>query len=354
MKILYAAGLSPNDSSLYRLEALKRLGHQVTPLNAYEYDSQNALMRKVVFRLSMGPGVNRLNRDLLQLAEREKPDVLWADKLLWMWPETLDTLRRMEVTTVSYMIDNPFGPRRDPGWRLYMRSIPHYDLHVVQRDRNIAEYRERGARDVIKIQTAYEPTIHFPPTEGWSDTNRDREVSFIGTPYDQRAEFLTRLWKEFGFVVAISGNAVWRSVLSAEAVAAIYRSEELYRDAYREGIWRSKINLSFITHSNMDEFVHKSFEVAGCGGFLLAERSEGHRQRFVEDEEAVFFSTLEECVEKIRRYLPDEAARAKIAVAGQARALRDGYHNDRQVGLIVERLEAIIPEVKLADQRRHA
>ncbi len=47
-----------------------------------------------------------------------------------------------------------------------MKDIPHYDLHVVQRDANIADYQARGARDVIKIQTAYEPTIHFPPSCG--------------------------------------------------------------------------------------------------------------------------------------------------------------------------------------------
>ena len=107
------------------------------------------------------------------------------------------------------------------------------------------------------------------------------------------------------------------------------------------GIWRSKINLSFLTHSNQDEFVHKSFEIAGCGGFLLAERSEGHLQRFKEDEEAVFFSTFDELAAKIRRYLPDEAARERIAKAGNERAARDGYHNDRQVGRIVERAESI-------------
>jgi len=116
----------------------------------------------------------------------------------------------------------------------------------------------------------------------------------------------------------------------------------LYMDAYREGIWRSKINLSFITHANQDEFVHKSFEIAGCGGFLLAERSAGHLARFVEDEEAVFFTGMEELVEKIRRYLPDEAAREKIAAAGRARAERDGYHNDAQVGKIVERVRGLV------------
>jgi spore maturation protein CgeB len=347
MKILYAAGMSPNDSSFYRLLALERQGHTVVPLNAFEYESSNPLVRRIAFRLAMGPGVDRLNRDLLQMAERERPDAVWADKLLWMRPETLDRLRSMGVATVSYMIDNPFGPRRDPGWRLYMKDIPYYDLHVVQRDRNVTEYREHGARDVIKIQTAYEPTIHFPPPAGWSDADRDREVSFIGTPYDQRAEFLTRLWKEFGLSVTVSGGLVWKPALGAEATAALYRGNgELFRDEYREGIWKSKINLSFITHANMDEFVHKSFEIAGCGGFLLAERSDGHMQRFVEDEEAVFFSTIEECVEKIRRYLPDEEARTRIAAAGCARAERDGYHNDRQVGLIVERLEQILPTIQ--------
>jgi hypothetical protein len=342
MKILYASQLSPHDSALYRLWALERLGHTLVPFNWFEYESSNALVRKVVFRLSAGPHVDRMNEDLIQLAERERPEVVWADKLLWMKPKTVDRLRAMGISTVSYMIDNPFGPRQDPGWRLYMKAISHYDLHVVQRDKNFADYRQRGARDVIKIQTAYEPTIHFPPPPGWSDADRDRDVSFIGTPYDDRATTLRRLSELNEFGVAISGNRrSWERSLDPATFGRLYREGELFLQKYREGIWRSKINLSFLTHSNQDEFVHKSFEIAACGGFLLAERSQGHLDRFREDEEAVFFSSFDECVEKIRRYLPDEVARARIAAAGQARADRDGYHNDRQVALIVERVEQL-------------
>jgi len=342
LKILYAAGLSPNDSSQYRLWALERLGHKVVSLNAYEYEARNALARKVFFRMQAGPWVARLNRDILAMAEHENPDVFWADKLLSLQPKTLEKLRAMGIVSVSYMIDNAFGPRRDPGWRLYMRDIPYFDLHVVQRDKNIADYRERGARDVIKIQTAYEPTVHFPPSEGWGDKDRDRGVSFIGTSYDDRPEFLTRLWKEFGFPVVISGDSQWKKRLTPEAAAALYTNTELYLKEYREGVWRSKINLSFLTHSNQDEFVHKSFEIAACQGFLLAERSPGHAARFVEDEEAVFFTGFDECVEKIRKYLPDEAARERIAAAGRARAVRDGYGNDAQLGAIVERVRSIL------------
>ena len=343
MKILYATALSLNDSSLYRLWALERLGHQVIPLNAFDYDPANPMVYKISYRLAAGPSVTRLNRDLLRIAESEKPDILWTDKLLSMRPSTLDRMREMGIATVSYMIDNPFGTRRDPGWRLYMKTIPHYDLHVVQRDKNILDYTSRGAHDVIKIQTAYEPTLHFAPPDGWSDADRDRDVSFIGTPYDDRAETLTRLWREGGFNVTVSGNTrSWTRAFDPEAFKAIFRHGELFRDDYRNAIWRSRINLSFLTHSNQDEFVHKSFEIAGCGGFLLAERSEGHLQRFKEDEEAVFFSNFDELVAKIRRYLPDEAARNRIARAGNLRAVRDGYHNDKQVQLIIERMQSIM------------
>ncbi|HMF54476.1 MAG TPA: glycosyltransferase [Edaphobacter sp.] len=341
MKILYVASLTPNDSAMYRLWALERLGHQIVPLSTIPYRPSSAIMNRVAFRLAMGPHINRFNRDVIERAEREKPDLLWTDKSLWMWPRTLGRVRSLGVPAVSYMIDNPFGPRRDPGWRLYMKCIPHYDLHVVQRDKNIADYRSRGARDVIKIQTAYEPTVHFPPPEGWSDRDRNRDVSFVGTPYDDRAETLTRLSNEFD--VAISGNPrQWQRAVTPEAFAKLYREGELFQQKYREAIWRSKINLSFITHSNQDEFVHKSFEIAACGGFLLAERSQGHMDRFVEGEEAAFFTGYDELVAKIRRYLPDETVRERIAAAGKERALRSGYYNDRQVSLILERVESIL------------
>ena len=341
MKILYAGTLTPNDSTLYRMWALERLGHTPVPLNALDYLPRTALAQKIAFRLAAGLHVARLNRDILRLAEQEQVDAIWADKLLGMQPKTLDRLRSMGILSVSYMIDNAFGPRRDPGWRLYIKSLRHYDLHVTQREVSLEEYKRRGVRDVIKVQTAFEPTIHFPPPDGWSDWQRDRSVSFIGTPYDQRAEFLTRLWKEAGLPVVISGHAMWNRALPPDASEALYREGELYRQHYREAIWRSRINLSFLTHSNQDEFVHKSFEIAACKGFLLAERSAGHSERFVEDEEAVFFSSYEECVAKIRRYLDDEPARERIAAAGYQRARTSGYSNDHQVALVLDRLAHI-------------
>ncbi len=350
MRILYVAHLSPNDSAEYRRLALERAGHVCVAVDQYRYGLKHALLRKVEHRLAAGPEVRRFNRDLIAMARAHRPDVLWCDKALFLQPATLEAFRAMGIPTISYMIDNFFGPRRDPGWRLYAKTIPLFDLHCTQRDANMRDYKAAGARAVLKIQTAFEPTVHFPAPQPYTDAQRDRGVSFIGTAYDQRAETLTRLARE-GLPVVISGGPQhWRPRLTVAEFAALYREGELYREQYRSAIWRSKINLSFLTHSNGDEFVHKSFEIAACGGFLMAERSPGHEQRFVEGTEAVFFQGYDELLAKVKRYLPDEAARNHIAQAGQRRAWSSGYDNDTQVRRILER---VAPLVKSHDGTKH-
>lgn len=348
LRILYLAPMNYGWYGLYRQRSLERLGNTVFPVDIREYEARgNPIAARVRYRLQMGRVVTQMNDDVLRLAREHNVDALWFDKPLFIRATTLRKLRAMGIVTVDYMIDNPFGPRRDPGFRLYTRTIPEYDLHVQQRDVSVRAYLARGARRVVKVQTAFEPSVHFPPPDGWSDKDRTREVSFIGTPYDDRARFLTELWRKYTLPVTISGPRIWERKLDRAALASLYpRQDELYDAAYREGIWRSKINLSFLTHGNQDEYAHKSFEIAACGGFLLAERSAGHSERFKEDEEVAFFSGVEECAEKIRRYLADEPARMRIAAAGQRRAIRDGYDNDTQLAKVMEAVEELLPGVR--------
>jgi len=343
LRILYIAPMQYGSYGLYRRRSLERLGNTIFPVDMMEYEAHgNALRARIRHRLQIGRTVTQMNDDVLRLAWEHRVDAVWFDKPLLIRTATLHQLRAMGIATIDYMIDNPFGPRRDPGFRLYVRTLPEYDLHVQQRDVSVQAYLERGARRVVKVQTAFEPSVHFPTPAGWSDKDRTREVSFIGTPYDERPKFLTDLWRTYNVPVVISGPRIWTRKLPKDVCAALYpERDELFDAEYREGIWRSKINLSFLTHGNQDEYAHKSFEIAACGGFLLAERSPGHSERFKEDEEAVFFSDIEECAEKIRRYLDDEPARARIAAAGQRRAIACGYDNDTQMRKVLGAMEKV-------------
>ena len=348
MRILYIAPMTYGSYGLYRQRSLERLGNVLFPVDVTRYEAQGpSLMARLRHRLQIGRVVTQMNEDVLRLAKEHRVDAVWFDKPLFIRAATLRQLRALGIATIDYMIDNPFGPRRDPGFRLYVRTIPEYDLHVQQRDVSVAEYLARGARRVVKVQTAFEPSVHFPPPAGWSDKDRTREVSFIGTPYDKRPQFLTDLWRKYNVPVVISGPRIWQRKLDREALAALYpQPGELYDAAYREGIWRSKMNLSFLTHGNQDEYAHKSFEIAACGGLLLAERSAGHSERFRENEEAVFFSDIEECAEKIHRYLNDEPTRARMAAAGRRRAVTCGYDNDSQLAKVLDIVEELLPEIR--------
>lgn len=328
LRVLFVSNLTPDYYGEFRLRALRRLGLQhVAVLDLRRYGTPG-LWGKFEHRLQMGPAVQRLNRELIAAVERESAQVVLFDKTLGLQSRTIRRLHQMGVLCVDFVIDNPFGPRRDPGWRLYRKTIPLFDLTGVQRPASVDDYRRAGARNVVRIRTSYELTIHYPPPPGWADGQRDRGVSFIGTPYDTRADFLTQLWRA-GVPVDVSGSRPhWEAALPVDAFAAIFRVGELKGDAYREAIWRSRINLAFITHGNRDTVAHKAFEITACGGFLLAERSAEHQTLFREDEEAVFFSGIEECRAKIDRYLNDEPARSAIAVAGQRRAASSGYDND--------------------------
>ncbi len=341
-RILYAGPLLPSENVLHRFFALERLGQEVLQLNAEPYqDGGNRITRAIRHRLQLGPLVRAFNERVLADAIEYKPDIFWGNKAVLLLPETLVALRRRGIFTVDYTIDNAFGPRRDRVWRLYKKCIGEYDLHILQRDVTLDAYLRFGARAVYKMQTAFDPAYHFPAPPGWNDKDRDREVSFIGSPYDNRARFLTQLKREYGIPVTISGYPQWAAALDRD-VADMYTGTALFDAKYREAIWRSKINLSFITHSNQDEYTHKTFEIAGCGAFQIAERSAGHMERFIEDEEIVLFSTLEECAEKIKRYLPDPEARERIAAASRRRAVASGYDNDTQLSRVLDHIEDLM------------
>jgi hypothetical protein len=335
-RVLYAGSLGTISTSTHRRMAIERLGHAVIEFDTDPYQmGGNRFLGKIRNRTLIGWNVHKLNRDLLEAAAATRPELIWFDKASYVHPRTLRRLRELGVYTVHFNIDNPFGPRRDPGRRLLLVTVPDYDLHLVQRDVNLENYSLAGARDVFLMRTSYEPSVHFPPPPGWSDSNRLYDAVFIGTPYDNRTEFLTALWRKHGIAVSVWGDH-WPSRMAPDALAALWRGPCIYNTAYREAMWKSRICLAFITHSNRDDVAHKSFEIAACEAFMLAEDTPGHRAHFKPDEEAVFFRGVEDCAAKIRRYLPDSEVRARIAASGRRCAVASGYSNDSRIASVFE------------------
>jgi len=332
-RISYVGSIPPESTADYRTRALQRLGQDVDIFNIDPLLHGGRYLRALRLRYPVGPLVEGLNRALLQHIETVRPEIVFLDKPVYFTLQTIRGIKQTGAKIVLYMQDNPFGPRNDGCWLQFYRIYREADLLCAIREADVERYR-KWSLPFVRIMFSYEPTVHFPPDAAWSDKDRDREVSYIGHPHENRPAFLLEIGEKYQLPVAISGNG-WSNILTPKQKQLFFSKGFLLGAAYREAIWKSKINLSFVTQQNEDDIAHKSIEIAACGGFLLALRTTGHQACFEEDKEAVFFSSIEECAEKARYYLEHPEEREAIARRGQARAIQSGYSNDTQLAKIL-------------------
>jgi spore maturation protein CgeB len=339
-KILYVGSLARGSTSRHRCLSLQRLCATVAGFDLNRYQPKSRTLNAVRTRLPVGPLIAKVNANLLQAAAKFRPDVIWFDKPIHFPTETVLALKSRGARLVCYNMDSPFGPRNDPGWLQFKRVYRLFDLHCLFRASDVERY-EAWKLPWIKLQFSYDPSIHVLPPAPWSDADRTRGVSFIGSPYEERPAFLRSLAEEFNLPLSIAGPR-WEGVYPDAFARKHLTSGPLMDEEYAEGIWRSRVNLAFISRLNEDDVALKAFEIAACGQFLLARRSEEHMALFAEDSEVAFFSSREECASKAQFYLDRPDLRQAFGVRLRERAVHSGYDNDTQLAKVLARLSGDI------------
>ena len=85
----------------------------------------------------------------------------------------------------------------------------------------------------------------------------------------------------------------------------------------------------------------RTFEVPGCGGFLLTQCSEEQCEFFEEGKEIACFSSAEELREKIEYYLSHEEERKKMAKAAYGKVKNHTYlHRAKRILEVYEELKS--------------
>jgi hypothetical protein len=320
------------------MRALEDLGYQIVPLDISAVEQTGSrLTRSFRFRWSLGPGIGKLNEQLRRLAADSHPDLIWIDKGRYFWPETIREIRRF-APVVHYNPDDPFGTRRH-GWRHVLASMAEYDIHLVPRDVNVEEYKRSGARRVMRFYWAYDRNVHRPVEV--SDDQRQRfggPIGFVGDREHEREQAM-RFLAQHGQTVRIWGPN-WERARPQQGLMIEGRS--IFSDAYTTAICAFDINLGFLRKQNRDLSTTRSVEIPACGAFMLAERTSEHQELFREGEEAEFFSSNDELLEKTRYYLAHPAERKRIAAAGRARCLSSGYSNHDRLGHIMSELASVL------------
>jgi len=344
MRVLFAGYLgSPMETSWQRCETLKSLGCEVRCIDQSKLGDlrQRRFLRRVDGRAFKAGNVARLNAELVDVVRGFNPKVIWIEKGLLVQPETLREIKGLvpDSRLVAFQDDNPFGARSyERGfWEAFVRAIPEYDLHFMKRQTDAEEFLRRGAARVEIFTTGfYEPAYGRPQAQ--PPDRYLHSVSFVGSALDDRARLIGGLL-ERGMDLHVYGVR-W------ERHWAYYRYNSRFHAAlppaeHADVIWRSKINLGFVSHSNGDEYNGRSFDIPAAGGFLLTERTRAHEEFFKEGRDAAFYGSPAELEEKVSYYLANDGERAAVARAGNERAHRDRYSLSRRLGDALKAVEAI-------------
>jgi hypothetical protein len=324
---------------------LRELTNVVGALDAADVRFKGKLFR-LEYRLGIGPGAWRLNRQLVASAQTLRPDLAWIDSGRFVTRATVRAIKKTGARVVYLNPDDPFGQYRS-GWRIFLHALPEYDLHFVSREQNVSEYQRCGAREVHLYDRSFDPRWHRPVQLDAADHERFRSpVGFVGSGTEARAETFAWL-SDHGIPVAIWGNG-YTETKAWPRIRHLYRGQHVLGDDYAKAICGLDIALHFLRTENRDEQDSRTFEIPACGVFMLAERSQTHERLFVDGKEAVFFDSREECLEKTKFYLAHPEARRRIAEAGHGRVTRSGYdHESRLRGmldLVRQRLDFAHPE----------
>jgi spore maturation protein CgeB len=291
MRILYAGPLDLGSTSEHRLRAFRRsISEDIVEFPFERYlGSTVSPLRRLTDRFLASPAIAAINNALVQAVEASRPDCVWLDKPIYFHARTIERLLATDAKTVSYMPDDPYGPRNDFGWRHFNAALPHYWGHVVTREVTRREFIERGAHRVVSAPFAFEPSLHFPPSAVGLSPPKSLDLSFVGSPYDSRAEWIMKLATDLPDIRFGLFGPGWERHEAGLKKAGIVCNPSVWNDQYREVIWRSKLSLSFVTRSNRDELSHKAIEIAASGTAVLVEPSPVHNRVFRDRESAYFF-----------------------------------------------------------------
>jgi hypothetical protein len=333
MKILYLG--SDRGTSKHRADALVRLGHEVEVLNPAAFIREVPLAGVWQRYLGAVGLASRVKAGILSRVKTSTFNLVWVDSGALISASLVADLKRTGTRVINLNLDDPFGNRDLNTWTQYRSAMSEYDLVVVVREENVAEAYELNAKRVLRIYRAADEVAHARRTLTPDEIAKwHSDVLFVGTAFPERGAFFRDLVR-LGVPLSIYGNK-WSELKEWKALKHCWKGpglEDAY--SYSTAILASKISLGLLSKENRDLHTTRSLEIPSLGAVFCAERTSEHLNLYREDEEAVFWSSAEECAAKCAALLANGDWRRSVATRGHERYLKNGWTNEKVAEMIL-------------------
>lgn len=295
------------------------------------------IWKSFAFRLRFGPAVMAINRYVLDRLPTVPVDLIWVDKGVCLWPETVRRLRALARHLVYYTPDTSFLHN----WsRHFNRTLKLYDLVVTTKSLEVPEFQLRmDPNRLLLVTQTYDRHLHFPRCEF---SGKRREAALIGLCEPSR-EACVRTLLDAGLSVRIGGRG-WESFLRTHQHNLLlhFEGDAVFGEHYAETLSAASIGLGLVTQRFHELHTTRTLEIPACGTALATPRTSETAVMF-RDEEAVFFDSYVELADKVNRLFANPGQLEQISIAGRQRVLSQPWDNDRLVHEVLQRLSVCLP-----------
>lgn len=190
-------------------------------------------------------------------------------------------------------------------------AIAEYDVIFTSTAENINEYPKWGADRTEFLPFGFDEVDHQPSALSRSDKEKfGADVCFVGKWWFEREKLLEELADHFE--VALWGPG-WEKCASGSTVIDCWRGGRVVGRQMGKVYSASKLSINNITRRpNRHGHLMRTFEIPACGGVQVSERTDETLEFFEEGEEILCYSSIEECVETVGRYLADDQERERV------------------------------------------
>lgn len=288
-------------------QALSALGHRVI---YFDYDTRPPLERFLPRILRPKEWrhhqVQYVNEQVVATVKKHQPDIFLCVKGVQFYPETIEAINALGVTTIGYWIDDPLDHQRS------LVNAPAYQHYFTNDASSVARYRMEGIEHIHHLPSAadtrtFYPLPHIKPMA---------DVIFVGTHSPYRESIITQL-QDFDLRVYGPGwnkAELKKSIIYPEAFGA--KTNEIFN--------RAKINLNIHNWFGKGSALNlRLFEVPAARAFLLTDWVEEIDDAYTENEHLACWRTIEDLRHKITYFLAQEDERYRISKQGYEHFLQN-------------------------------
>lgn len=335
-KILVIGNIYPDSFPENIVFTLKNMGYLTTIFSLDPFiNTSNARLRILsgYAKRAFLTVENYFSQKLVKKIIDFKPDLIISTEPMVSPNAIMEMKKQTGAAAVCWFTDSVANLDRQ-----YILTSP-YDIIFTKEPFMVDIFRKKLGKNIFYLPEAYNPNWHNS-----TDLNDEEkrhfscDINITGNMYYYRALILENF---MNYNIKIWGPVFPKWLHSA--TRKFFQNEYVAKEKKAKAFKAAKINLNLMHYTEIYGVNCRTFEIAGCGGFQIADFKPTIKDLFVIDKEIVVFETLKELKEKVAYYLSHKKEREEIALRGYERAHKEHTYE--------QRLKTIIKEVSNLQSR---